>query len=215
MKKTLYSLMLNDEVVREIDARAHRMGTNRSALINQILAEYVDYTTPERRINDVLSTIQELLSPSRELVPFFAPNSFSMSLKSSLEYKYRPTVKYEVELFRGREESIGQLSVVFRTQSMALINAMTDFFRLWKQIEDTHLRPLTGAKIDYALYDGKFVRSIAAPDRDCTTDELAAALSEYIKLFDKLMKAYLAGKLDAHDVEAAYFSQMRNSPIHI
>ena len=215
MKKTLYSLMLNDEVVREIDARAHRMGTNRSALINQILAEYVDYTTPERRINDVLSAIEALMQPSRELVPFFAPNSFSMSLKSSLEYKYRPTVKYEVELYRGREESIGQLSVVFRTQSMALIEGMTEFFRLWKQIEDAHLRPLTGAQIDYALYDGKFVRSIAAPDADCTTDELAAALSEYIKLFDKLMKAYLAGKLDAHDVEAAYFSQMRNTPVHV
>ena len=215
MKKTLYSLMLNDEVVREIDARAHRMGTNRSALINQILAEYVDYTTPERRINDVLSAIEALMQPSRELVPFFAPNSFSMSLKSSLEYKYRPTVKYEVELYRGREESIGQLSVVFRTQSMALINAMTEFFRLWKQIEDAHLRPLTGARIDYALYDGKFVHSIAAPDKDCSTDELAGALSEYIKLFDKLMKAYLAGRLDAHDVEAAYFSQMRNAPIHI
>ena len=215
MKKTLYSLMLNDEVVREVDALAHRMGTNRSALINQILAEYVDYTTPERRINDVLSAIEALMQPSRELVPFFAPNSFSMSLKSSLEYKYRPTVKYEVELFRGREETIGQLSVVFRTQSMALINAMTAFFRLWKQIEDAHLRPLTGARIDYALYDGKFVRSIAAPDKDCSTDELAGALSEYIKLFDKLMKAYLAGRLDAHDVEAAYFSQMRNAPIHI
>ena len=215
MKKTLYSLMLNEDVVREVDALAHRMGTNRSALINQILAEYVNYTTPERRINDVLSAIDALMQPSRELVPFFAPNSFSMSLKSSLEYKYRPTVKYEVELYRGHEETIGQLSVVFRTQSMALIEAMTEFFRLWKQIEDTHLRPLTGAHIDYALYDGKFVRSIAAPDKDCSTDELAQALSEYIKLFDKLMKAYLAGRLDAHDVEAAYFSQMRNAPIHI
>ena len=141
MKKTLYSLMLNEDVVREVDALAHRMGTNRSALINQILAEYVNYTTPERRINDVLSAIDALMQPSRELVPFFAPNSFSMSLKSSLEYKYRPTVKYEVELYRGLEESIGQLSVVFRTQSMALIQAMTEFFRLWKQIEDAHLRP--------------------------------------------------------------------------
>ena len=69
--------------------------------------------------------------------------------------------------------------------------------------------------IDYALYDGKFVRSIAAPDKDCTTDELAAALSEYIKLFDRLMKAYLAGKLDAHDVEASYYSYLINTSIHI
>ena len=215
MKKTLYSLMLNDEVVREVDAMAHRLGTNRSALINQVLAEYVDCTTPERRINDVLSTIQQLMSPSRDLVPFFAPNTFSLSLKSSLEYKYRPTVKYEVELYRGGEESIGELSVVFRTQSAALIQAMTEFFRLWKRIEDLHLRPLTGARIDYALYDGKFLRSIAVPDRDCTAQELAGALSEYIKLFDRLMKGYLSGRLDAHEVEAAYYSHLINSTIHI
>ncbi len=41
------------------------------------------------------------------------------------------------------------------------------------------------------------------------------ALSEYIKLFDKLMKAYVSGRLTAHEVEAAYYSQMINSPIHI
>ena len=207
--------MLNDEVVREVDALAHRLGTNRSALINQILAEYVDYTTPERRINDILSAIDQLMRPTRDLVPFFVPNASSLSLKSSLEYKYRPTVKYEVELYRGGEESIGSLSVVFRTQSAALIQGMTDFFRLWKRIEDAHLYPLTGARVEYALYDGKFVRSLAAPDRDCSTDELARALSEYIQLFDKLMKNYLTGRLDAHEVEAAYFSHMRSAHIHI
>ena len=215
MKKTLYSLMLSDEVVREVDALAHRMGTNRSSLINQILAEYVGYTTPERRISDVLSAVEQLLAPSRELVPFFAPNSLSMSLKSSLEYKYRPTIKYEVELYRGAGESIGELSVLFRTQSAALIGAMTEFFRLWKRIEDAHLAPRTGQKLSYALYDGKFVRSLAAPDKNCSADELAAAISGYIELFDRLMKGYLSGRLDAHEVEAAYYSYLTNAPVTI
>ncbi len=215
MKKTLYSLVLNDEVVREVDALAHRMGTNRSNLINQILAEYVNYTTPEQRINEVLSAIEQLMAPSRELVPFFSPNSYSMSLKSSLEYKYRPTVKYEVELYRGAGESIGELTVLFRTQSMALIQGMTDFFRLWKQIEDAHLQPLTGAKIDYALYEGKFVRSIAAPDKDCSTQELASALSDYITLFDKLLKGYLADRYSPHEIEGAYCSYLNNASLYI
>lgn len=215
MKKTLYSLMLNEDVVREVDAMAHRMGTNRSALINRILAEYVNYVTPEQRINDILSSIESLMAPSRELVPVFAPNSFSMYLKSSLEYKYRPTVKYEVELYKGEGESIGQLSVLFRTQSMTLISAMTDFFRLWCRIEQAQLLPLTGASIEYALADGKFIRSISVPDRSCSSEELAAALSEYIKLFDSLMKAYLAGRLDAHGVESAYYAQMLRAPVHI
>ena len=215
MKKTLYSLVLNDEVVREVDALAHRMGTNRSNLINQILAEYVNYTTPEQRINEVLSAIEQLMAPSRELVPFFSPNSYSMSLKSSLEYKYRPTVKYEVELYRGAGESIGELTVLFRTQSMALIQGMTDFFRLWKQIEDAHLQPLTGTKIDYALYEGKFVRSIAAPDKDCSTQELASALSDYITLFDKLLKGYLADRYSPHEIEGAYCSYLNNASLYI
>ena len=207
--------MLNEEVVREVDRMAHQMGTNRSALINQILAEYVNYTTPERRINDILSTIEQLMAPNRDLVPFFAPNTFSMSLKSSLEYKYRPTVKYEVELYRGQEDAIGELSVVFRTQSTALITAMTEFFRLWKNIEDAHLAPLIGSKPQFALYDGRFTRSISVPDRNCTSEELASAISEYIKLFDKLMKNYLSGRLSPHEIEAAYYSQMISAPIHI
>ena len=215
MKKTLYSLVLNDEVVREVDALAHRMGTNRSNLINQILAEYVNYTTPEQRINQVLSTIEELMAPSRELVPFFSPNSYTMSLKSSLEYKYRPTVKYEVELYRGVGDSIGELTVLFRTQSMALIQSMTEFFRLWKQLEDAHLKPLTGQSIDYALYDGKFVRSIAVPGKDCTAQELAAALSNYITLFDKLLKGYLADRYSPHDIEGAYCSYLNNASIYV
>ena len=206
--------MLNDEVVREVDALAHRLGTNRSNLINEILAEYVDYTTPERRINDILSTIQELMQPSGDLIPFFAPHSYSLSLKSSLEYKYRPTIKYEVELYKGSGDTIGALSVLFRTQSPALIDAMTDFFRLWKSIEDAHLAPRLSAKVDYALYDGKFVRTITVPDKNCSSDELASSLAEYIRLFDKMMKGWLTGRYDAHAIEAAYYSYLTNTSIH-
>ncbi|MBR0160525.1 MAG: ribbon-helix-helix protein, CopG family [Oscillospiraceae bacterium] len=214
MKKTLYSLMLNDEVVREVDALAHRLGTNRSNLINEILAEYVNYTTPERRINDILSTIQDLMQPSGDLIPFFAPHTYSMSLKSSLEYKYRPTIKYEVELFKGGEDAIGALSVLFRTQSPTLIEGMTDFFRLWKSIEDAHLARKLGERIEYTLYEGKFVRSISVPDRACNSEELARAIAEYIRLFDKLMKGWLTGRYDAHAVEAAYYSYLTNTDIH-
>lgn len=215
MKKTLYSLMLDEQVVHHVDAMAHRLGTNRSNLINQILAEYVDYVTPERRINDILSAVEQLLSPSRELVPFFVPNSFSMSLKSSLEYKYRPTVKYEVELYRSSGDALGQLSVVFRTQSAALLEAMGSFFILWRAIEDRHLAPLIGRRLDYALYEGKFLRSIAAPAVPCSSQELAAAISGYVQLFDRMMKDYLGGRMDEHGIEAAYYSYLVNSVLHL
>lgn len=210
MKKNLYSLTLSDDVVREVDALAHRLGTNRSALVNRILAEYVSVPTPERRINDIFSAIEELMAPSRELVPFFAPNSPTMSLKSSLAYKYRPTVKYEVDLSSGSGNTLGTLNVVFRTQSAALIAAMTDFFRLWVAIEDRCLAPLLGSTISCALYDGRFVRPLAMPrGRELSSGEVAEAISAYVQLFDRLLKGYLDGSLQERDVELSYRGDLR------
>ena len=205
MKKNLYSLTLSDEVVREVDALAHRLGTNRSALVNRILAEYVSVPTPERRINDIFEAIEALVSPSRELVPFFAPNSQSMSLKSSLAYKYRPTVKYEVDLGGGGGDTMGTLNVVFRTQSAELIAALTDFFRLWARVENACLAPLLGDAIGCSLYDGRFVRPLSMPHGHArSAEDVAGAISAYVQLFDRLLKGYLDGSLSAGDVELAY-----------
>ena len=220
MKKNLYSLTLSDEVVREVDALAHRLGTNRSALVNRILSEYVSVPTPERRINDIFEAIEALVSPSRELVPFFAPNSQSMSLKSSLAYKYRPTVKYEAleELpgvtaevdLDGGEDTLGTLNVVFRTQSAELIAALTDFFRLWARIENVCLAPALGGTIACSLYDGRFVRPLAMPRGHArSAEDIAGAISAYVQLFDRLLKGYLSGDLSAKDVELAYRGDLR------
>ena len=215
MKKTLYSLILDDGVVREIDRLAHRSGLSRSALVNQILAEYVDMTTPERRIGDIFHAMEQLLQPDTELVPFFAPNAMTMSLKSALDYKYRPTVKYAVDLHPGGEGSIGELSVVFRTQSAALLEAMDSFFRVWKRTEDLYLAPRLGREIPCALYETKFVRQLASPERNCSVDELAAAISAYVRLFDRLMKGYLAGRLTAAELGRQYEAHVQRTDILI
>ena len=210
MKKTLYSLMLSDDVVREIDNLAHRRGTNRSALVNQILAEYVDLTTPERQISDIFRQIGELLSTDRELVPFVAPNASTMSMKSSLQYRYRPTVKYSVELYRDRGGALGELSVVFRTQSAELLSAMDAFFHLWKRVEDELIAGYLPRPAEYALYNGRFTRTIALPARrDYSTNDIAEAISAYVRLFDRLMKGYLAGSLTAEQVRSEYIDWLR------
>ena len=210
MKKTLYSLMLSDDVVREIDNLAHRRGTNRSALVNQILAEYAGFVTPERRIGDIFRQIGEILGSDRELVPFVAPGASTMSMKSSLQYRYRPTVKYSVELYRDREAAMGELSVVFRTQSEELLAAMDRFFRLWKTVEDELIAAYLPRPAEYALYSGRFTRTIAlAAGRDYSTADVAAAISAYVRLFDRLMKGFLAGSLDAADVRDEYIAWLR------
>ncbi|MBP5662437.1 MAG: hypothetical protein J6X30_04725 [Clostridia bacterium] len=209
MSRSLYSVILMDEVVREVDRLAMLQGTNRSNLINQILAEAVSYTTPEMRINTIFKTIEEQLY-GNDMVTYIAPHQSTMSLKSSLEYRYRPTIKYEVELYRDRDEGgIGQLSVIFRTQSRELLTQMDRFFRLWSHIEK-ELRP--SEDIRYALYDGRFLRSIQVDEgRNYTSQELADAISRYIKLFDNSMKAFLAGTRGEEDLRAALKAYLQES----
>lgn len=75
MSKSLYSVMLMDEVVREIDRQALQQNTNRSNLINQILAEYVSFTTPEMRISNIFKTIEDFInSCEADIVPYVAPH---------------------------------------------------------------------------------------------------------------------------------------------
>ena len=62
MNKSMYSLILMDDVVREIDKIALRMNTNRSNLVNQILAEYASMMTPEKRINSIFKYIESLMT---------------------------------------------------------------------------------------------------------------------------------------------------------
>ena len=183
--------MLSDDVVREVDLLAHKRGTNRSNLINQILAEYLGMTTPQRRINDVFQAIEEAIAPYGQLVPFFTPNDLTMSLKSSLEYKYRPTVKYEVELYESGKESMGEISVIFRTQSAALISDMTDFFRLWHDIEQKYLPHYGIGNIEYALYYNKFCRSISIPQKNFSAQELADRYRDQLSVYRRCLSEVL------------------------
>ena len=220
--------MLSEEVIREIDMLAHRLGTNRSNLVNTILAEHVQLRTPEQRVGDIFAAIEELMSDSRELICQLTPNAPSMELRSCLKYKYRPTVRYEVELFTGgtnESDFIGRLSVIFRTQSTGLIEALQSFFGSFKQIEDEYLSSVARR---YLFEDVKLTRSIAYPVinpcRESKADdsrleldaqELAGVISEYVRLFDRLMKGYICGGMTKKELDDEYRSELMKTEILI
>ena len=59
--------------------------------------------------------------------------------------------------------------------------------------------------IDYALYEGRFVRSIhIRPDLNYSNEEVADNISAYIQIFDKLVKGYVSGTYSAADIEKLY-----------
>ena len=66
MGKSVYSLVLMDEVVDAIDQMAYRNNTSRSNLINQILAEHVSLATPEKRMKDVFTSLEQFMDELAE-----------------------------------------------------------------------------------------------------------------------------------------------------
>ena len=206
MDKSLYSLMLMESVISEIDKIALRESTNRSNLVNQILAEYVSLMTPEKRIDNIFKNIEKLMADTSDLIPFVTPNQLTMSMNSSFAYKYRPTIKYLVQLYRVPNGAIGELNVNFRTQSSALLADITKFFRLWKRLEDAYISEhYAPGVIRYELYDSKLVRTIAVPkNRDYSNEELGQAISAYVKMFDELMKMYLNHTCTTAELEDYY-----------
>ena len=194
MKKNIYSLVLSENVVAAVDRLAYERHTNRSNLINQILAEYVSYETPERRMQDVFDRMQSLLGSNFQ--PLENTSSTMLTLRSALSYKYNPTVRYQVELYRTPTVAIGELKVSMRTQSATLSLLVMQFFKLWIAIERAH-HPAS----DAAVSDGRFIKRIITDTMD--SESIAKGISAYVDAFDHALKTFFCN-LEQPEMAEAY-----------
>ena len=219
MKKSMYSLMLMDSVIKEIDSMAYEQNTNRSNLINQILAEYVSIKTPEMHIKEIFDLMTARMNALDGFKVQLMPSDFMLSIKSPLEYKHRPTIKYSVELYRANQACIGELRVVFRTQYTQLLIKLSDFFNLWRQLETHYLANyFPENSIQYTLEDGRFKRTFVLPkcNGDITNETISLAIGEYIKMFDDILKYYLYHpNAGISDIEKKYVAYLNNGLIVI
>lgn len=186
MKKSVYSIVLMDDVVEAVDALAYRLGTSRSNLINQILAKEVALITPEMQMKNVFDQVEKLLDGySHFQIQPQAADSM-MSIRSVLRYKYNPTIRYAITLDRSHERRIGELKIISRTQSDMLQKYLAHFFELWSLYE--RKIELPGWKIDQG---GKWTRELVCQDnRKNDGETIANAIAEYIKAIDQGIKIY-------------------------
>lgn len=199
MNKSIYSLVLSDDVVDAVDALARTEGMSRSAMINRILAERVAYTTPEMRLRDILQSLAR--SMNGEFMLAEPPTGSTLSARTSLKYRYKPTVKYSVEIYSENGKRAGELRVSFRTQNAQLIADLMGFFRCWAALEQKYIADKLSNDIVYTISDGRFERTLNMPRDHITDDELGTAVAEYMAMFDGAMKAYFAELPDTEIAE--------------
>lgn len=208
MKKSVYSLVLSDDVIAAVDRAAYQNGLSRSAMINRILAQAVSYTTPEQRMGEIFSQVERLLN-GEVFQSLTQPSDSMMSLRSALAYKYNPNVRYSVELYPDRPGE-GELRVSLRSQSSALILYLSQFFRLWAKIEQAYV-----GERDCVIQDGKYARRLSLPVR-LSHREQGAVLAGYIRAMEQGLRAFFHSLEDPHQgaalVEQAYQDYLKHYP---
>ena len=207
MKKSVYSLVLMDDVIEAIDELAYSLQTSRSNLINQILAERVALVTPEQHLQRIFESLSEYLRPYTHFQIQNQAADHMYSIKSAIRYKYNPTIRYSVYLAQQDGKIGGQLRIISRTQSDILYGYLNHFFKLWAQIEnETH-------HVTWEVEEGtKWLRTFNLeafqnPNEEC---DLAGALSHYIKGLDDGLKIYF-GELNHEQTQYYLLKQHYNA----
>lgn len=198
MGKSVYSVVLQEEVVRAVDDLAYRQGVSRSALMNRLLAEAVSFITPEERMRGIFDALQRALKPLPEFQLLDTASDAMCRLTSALRYKYNPVVRYAVELYRDGEGARGELKASLRSQSAGLLQSMNAFFVLWRALEDETLAGYYPNGTPCEIEPGKYRRGLSfSVEAEMLSDEaLGEGIAAYIRVFDGAMKQYFSFAAD-------------------
>ena len=191
MTRSLYSLILGDDIVAAVDALAAQKGTSRSNYINQVLAKHVQCITPEQQMQRVFANLTHQMDEAFRIQE--QGSNALLSILGSVQYKYRPTIRYRVELLRNmQQEKVGRLKISCRTQNQTLLDAMAQFFRFWVKLEQKYDANSACAQGLYQIESGcmtmALLRSGAATD-----EQLGEIVGNYIRMFHAVLQSYFAG----------------------
>ena len=191
MKRSMYSLILSDDIVAAVDALAAQKGTSRSNYINQVLAKHVQCITPEQQMQRVFANLTHQMDEAFRIQE--QGSNALLSILGSVQYKYRPTIRYRVELLRNmQQEKVGRLKISCRTQNQTRLDAMAQFFRFWVKLEQKYDANSACAQGLYQIESGcmtmALLRSGAATD-----EQLGEIVGNYIRMFHAVLQSYFAG----------------------
>ena len=205
MGKSVYSVVLSDEIVAEIDSLASREGFSRSAFIDHILAEYASMCTPRKMMRETITVIGE--SAQRIGLRGNISSGGTLTLRTAIRYKYNPSLQYVVELFEGQDD-LGELRVSVRSQNETLLTYVQYFFKLWARLEEAYL-PLAGEEQLQFIEAKRFVRRLRQIPALQTQDEVGLAVAAYISLLDECIKTYFNNLEDAGRAVASTENEYR------
>lgn len=209
MDKSVYSVMLSDELVGLLDREAYKNGVSRSAMLDRILGERYSVETLEMQMDNIFSIMGRLIGVNDGMKFINGASGYMAAVQSALAYKYNPTVKYSVELFPSGD--LGQLKISLRSQSETLLSIMETFYEFFIGLEKKHI----GERI-YGYDGNRFTRVFLRPD-GATSEEVGKAVASYVSDFDGYLRIYFSSLGDSDKAFAAienrYIKDLRQKEV--
>ena len=184
MKKNIYSITLFEDVVDAVDRAAYKNNMTRSGFINAVLAEYLGLVTPEVRRDSIFDHISSLLALDETFLVYPKGADSLFTVKSSIRFKYNPTIRYSVVIYPAPEKFFGELRVSLRTRNPLLLSAIDSFLTVWQKAETAYFGELL------SVSDGsRFIRKLRVPSSH-SPEVLGKSAAAYIKLFNNCLGAH-------------------------
>lgn len=194
-------MVLSDDVVNAVDLVAESMGISRSAAVNRLLARQLCRRTSEMRIQSITAAIRSAVGADFFLTE--QSSAATVACKTSLKYRYKPTLRYCVEVYGEGETRAGELRVSVRTQNERLYYDLNVFFRLWIGLEQKYIAQRLSQDIVFTIEQGRFTRTLNMPPDGISDETLGQAVADYMAMLDESMKRYFEHLPDTEKAEAA------------
>jgi hypothetical protein len=167
--------------------------------------------TPEMRIAEAFDHVTRIAGERPYLQFQLQPSGTMLVVKGVIDYKYNPAIRYNVELGISGGFYSGELRVVSRSQSDALLSRLTFFYELWSQIEETCLhKRFSGIQLHYSIAGGRYRRNlmVLAAEDTCDPRGLGESIGLYLRIFDAALNLYFAAE---QGVDMATFEKMQTT----
>ena len=214
MTKTMYSLILTDEVIERIDRLAYEKGMSRSQMVDHLLAREVGLSTPEQQTRLIVRHAADRMSenvPSLQL--HIRSDLGSMEIATFVKFKYNPSIKYSFDILASDGRHLCVLKINSRSTSAELRTHLDSFLQLLSAIDRRYMCSFL-LPADPKASSGRFQRPVYLPrlfEETEDPEEIAERLSNYIVLIDDTMQSYFASLWSPslqEDVESAYLKHL-------
>ncbi len=195
MSKQVYSLVLNDQVIEKIDREAIVSGSNRSQIINDIICQHFGVWTPDLKMNRVMDLMTERLGMLETMQMVSASRGNTLQLRTTVSYKYKPKLKYVIEMSGKAQTVLAQLKIYSRTTSEPFLQGLVMFFGYLSEFEENIASNIALRQVSssgYAYDENKFVKAFECDwtRSDVEAEAIATYLTSYIQFLDEALKMY-------------------------